>query len=174
MDELRLLRAFHEAGHALAAVALGVPVLGVTLAPGGAVAGLTTTTRRCTGRAAGAARLAAVCDEAVVAAAARFAEQIWWDGVSGQAMQAAAPGCPARFTSASVAHDDLIVEQRAADACALAAGDAAGEWVARRLADAAALVAARARDVARVAIELNARGELDGGQVAAVLGRVRL
>ena len=170
MDELRLLRAFHEAGHALAAVALGVPVLGVTLAPGGAVAGLTTTTRRCTGRAAGAARLAAVCDEAVVAAAARFAEQIWWDGVSGQAMQAAAPGCPARFTSAAAADDDVLLAERAADACALSGGAAVDAWTARRLADAAAVVAVRRRDIARLALELAAAGELDGRQVAALLG----
>ena len=171
MDSLRLLRAFHEAGHLVAAVALGVDVLAVTLAPGDtSMAGCTTTGRRCTGRCTDAARLAAVCDEAVLAGAARFGEGIWWDGVTGRAMEAAAPGCSARITAASVAHDDVLMAERAADACALSGSDAAGAWLARRLADAAAIIAAQRSAVVTLALELAAAGELDGGQVAAVLG----
>ena len=84
MDSLRLLRAFHEAGHLVAAVTLGVDVLAVTLAPGDtSMAGCTTTGRRCTGRCTDAARLASVTDEGVLAAAGRFGEAIWWEGVSG-------------------------------------------------------------------------------------------
>ena len=170
MDSLRLLRAFHEAGHAAVAAALGLEVEHVSLAPGDAsVAALTRTGRRCAGRATDAARLASVCDAAVVAAAGRFGEAIWWRGVSGRAMEAARPGCSARITAASVAHDDVILAERAADARALSGGDAAGEWTARRLADAAAIVAARRRDVVTLAVELYSAGELDGGQVAALL-----
>ena len=171
MDSLRLLRAFHEAGHLVAAVALGVDVLAVTLAPGDmSMAGCTTTGRRCTGRCTDAARLASVTDEGVVAAAGRFGEAIWWEGVSGRAMEAARPGCSARITAASVVHDDLIVASLARDACALSGGAAVDAWTARRLADAAAIVAARRRAVTALAVELYSASELDGGQVAAVLG----
>ena len=171
MDSLRLLRAFHEAGHLVAAVALGVDVLAVSLAPGDtSMAGCTTTGRRCTGRCTDAALLASVTDEGVVAAAGRFGEAIWWEGVSGRAMAAARPGCSARITAASVAHDDEILRERARDAAALSGGTAAGAWTARRLADAAAVVAVRRRAVTALAVELYSAGELDGSEVREILG----
>ena len=168
--ELRLLRCFHESAHCVAAVALGVEVLGVSLASGDAsVAAVTSTAQRCGGRHTDAALLASVTDEGVVAAAGRFGEAIWWEGVSGRAMEAAAPGCSARITAASVAHDDVLMAERAADACALSGSDAAGAWIARRLADAAAIIAAQRSAVVTLALELAAAGELTGAEVAAVL-----
>ena len=171
MNESERLRlAFHESGHAVAAVALGERIERVWISGDGGSHGMTEVAPREPSRVSVPALLAGICQAAVVSAAGAAGESLWWDSPAGRAMAAAAnPELAAAVRSGSSADDDASVAELAGFAAELSGGTGLAEWIGRRRADAAAVVAARARDIAEVAIELAAAGELTGAEVAAVL-----
>lgn len=153
--------AYHEAGHVVAAATFGFPVDRVTI-------GLTSLVPPPPSRRTDLAWLIWVTEHAVVAAAGVAAEQVWWDGPDGRAALERAPALCARVRAASGAGDDKAIAAFAELAAEMGSGDA-GEWIARRRAEAEAVVAVYGMRIGQVAAALVQARELDGAVLAELL-----